>query len=84
MRARGTCPKCGTSNQLELQYDTGWQLQCLTCSKTFPTAINTEDKRVIRRYDIGDCCIKSSMVVYCSISLKDHLSEENSIHLKLM
>lgn len=36
MKINKLCPKCGIFNQMELQYDDGWQLQCLKCSKIIP------------------------------------------------
>ena len=66
-----TCIKCKT-NQMELQYDSGWQLQCLCCSKIINIVI-AEDKELIRKYDIESCSIRSPMTVTCYISLTDPL-----------
>jgi len=32
MRINKVCPHCGNWNQMELQFDHTWQLECLQCS----------------------------------------------------
>ena len=36
MRINKLCPRCGVFNQMELQYDSGWQVECLLCSRIIP------------------------------------------------
>ena len=59
-----TCPKCGSIDQFELQYDNGWQIQCLTCSKILSyNPQNGKSKELKKQYSIEDCTIPSPMDV---------------------
>ncbi len=48
MKIHKLCPKCGIFNQMELQYDSGWQVECM-CGKIIPIDESEVPKGLDRR-----------------------------------
>ena len=55
MRIKKLCPKCGIFDQKELQWDNGWQVECI-CGKIIPLENNEvppEAKLNRRQYELA-------------------------------
>ena len=59
-RINKLCPHCGAIGQVELEYDDGWQVNCLQCSCVIPI-LETELPTGLSKHHFEGICLQSTM-----------------------